>query len=130
MMLLQNKKKTYPGVRCDGVGCFYNNRKYTMRMFKAEYTGSPNKTPARATRFQLDKYKRRIFHGPRGGSFVILPSGRRVYSVQEGGRPYPIYGVYKRNSKGNVNFINERTFPNRHEYFKGIRMVTKRKRST
>jgi hypothetical protein len=127
MVLLQNKKKTYKGVQCNSSGrrCVIPDRRYTMRMFKAEYAGSsPNRTPVRATKWKyFDKYKRRIFEGPRGGRFVILPSGRRVYSVQEGGRPYPIYDVYKKTSKGNVNFINNRMFPNRHEYIKGIRWM-------
>ena len=114
----------YPSVRCVSRGCSYKNRRYTMRMFNAEYTGSPKKTPTGATRWKyLDKYKRRIFHGSRGGMFVVLPSGRKVYSVQEGGRPYPIYSVYKRTPKGNVNFINQGMFSNRHEYVKGIRWM-------
>jgi len=104
----------------------FPDRKYTMRMFRASYEGSPNRTPVRATRWKyLDKYKRRVFQGPRGGRFVILPSGRRVYSVQEGGRPYPIYDVFKKTPKGKVNFINQRMFPNRFNYIKDIRWIKK-----
>jgi hypothetical protein len=82
-------------------------RRYTMRMQKAVYH-SPSQTPLRARRHKhLDKYKRRIFVGPRGGRFAMRPSGTRVYQVQEQGKRYPLYGVYKKTSKGTIKMLKK-----------------------
>ncbi len=82
-------------------------RRYTMRMAKA-MVYSPAGTPMRARRHKhLDKYKRRIFIGPRGGKFALRPAGSRVYHVQEGGVRYPLYGVYKRTSSGAVKMLKK-----------------------
>jgi hypothetical protein len=82
-------------------------RRYTMRMQRAVYT-SPSMTPMRAVRHKhLDKYKRRIFVGPRGGKFAMRPSGGRTYAYQEAGNRYPVYGVYKKTATGAIRMLKK-----------------------
>jgi hypothetical protein len=78
-----------------------------MRMHRAMYR-SPAQTPMRARRHKhLDKYRRRIFIGPRGGRFALRPRGSRVYHVQENGRRYPLYGVYRKTSSGAIKMLKK-----------------------
>jgi len=69
---------------------------------------SPAKTPMRARRHKyLDKYKRRIFVGARGGMFAMRPSGKRTYRYQEAKKRYPVYGVYRRTANGGVRMLKK-----------------------
>ena len=69
---------------------------------------SPGQTPVRAVRHKhLDKYKRRIFVGPRGAKFAMRPSGGKTYKYQEHKRQVPVYGVYKKSQAGAVKMLKK-----------------------